>query len=245
MSEENRIASPTSNLCWGTDKLSEFLQRVRDHQLATFINIRPAFDVLREIDDCFVRISESMEKSQTSQLSLMFFDRCHAAYRATCGTSMAGQSPETFVLLRSCLEYSGYALLIHQKPHLEMVWLHRHNGDDARSKMRNAFTATKAKKGVQSTDPGLGHWYNDLYDNAIDFGAHPNAKGVTASMRFDEGSYRQIDLHDDDLVLHHCLDSTARAGLCSLYVFYDILPERFIRLGISKKVDELRLTKHL
>ena len=157
---------------------------------------------------------------------------------------MAGQSPETFVLLRSCLEYSGYALLIHQEPNLDLVWLRRHNGDDALWKMRNAFTATRAKKSVQSTDPGLGDWYSDLYEKAIDFGGHPNPKGVTPIIGFDEDSYNQIDLHDDDIFLHHCLDSTARVGICSLYVFHNILPERF-NIIISKKIDELRVTKHL
>ena len=238
------MASPTCNPGWGDDKLSEFLQRVRDHQLATFTNIRPAFNLLRDVDECFVHIAESMEKSETSRLSLIFFARCHSAYRAACGTTMAGQSPETFVLLRSCLEYSGYALLIHQEPTLDMVWLHRHNGDDAHWKMRNAFTATKAKKAVQSTDPGLGGWYSDLYEETVDFGGHPNPKGITLIIRCDEDSYSQIDLHSDGLFLRHCLNSTMRTGICSLYVFENILPERF-NIILRRKIDELRLMPHL
>jgi hypothetical protein len=157
---------------------------------------------------------------------------------------MAGQLPETFVLLRSCLEYSGYALLIHHKPDLEMVWLRRHNGGDALSKMRGAFMASNAKKAVQLTDPGLGDWYSDLYESAIDFGGHPNPKGITPIIRSDDDSYSQRDLHDDGLYLRHCLDSTARVGICSLYVFHNILPERFDLLT-CKKISELRLTKHL
>jgi hypothetical protein len=151
---------------------------------------------------------------------------------------MAGQAPETFVLLRSCLEYSGYARLIHLNPTLDMVWLHRHNGDDAFKKMRNKFTATKVETAVQSIDPALGSLYNEMYNRSIDFGGHPNPKGVTASMIYDEGS---IYLHGDDLILHHCLDSTARTGLCSLYVFQHILPAQFISLGIGKKLKELQL----
>jgi hypothetical protein len=174
MAAENRTSSPTST--WAGDKLSEFLQRVRDHQLTTFTTINPAFNILRDVDACFVKVAESMEKLQTSPLSLIFFARCHAAYRAACGTSTAGQLPETFVLLRSCLEYPGYALLIHHERHLEMVWIHRHNGGDALSKMRGAFTTANAKKAVQSTDPALGDWYSNLYENAIDFGGHPIQK---------------------------------------------------------------------
>jgi hypothetical protein len=96
MSKENRMTP----LGWGDDKLSTFLQRVRDHQFTTFTTINPAFNILSEIDACFAHVADSMEESQTGgRLSLIFLARCHAAYRAACGTSMTGQLPETFVLL--------------------------------------------------------------------------------------------------------------------------------------------------
>ena len=239
MSEANRTP-----LGWGEDKLSEFLQRVTDHQFATFTNVRAAFDKLRKVDDCFLHIVENTEKPQSSPLCLPLFARCHSSYRAACGTSMAGQLAETFVILRSCLEYSGYALLIHQNPNLDTVWLRRHAGDDSGRTMRNAFTAGKAKRAVESTDSGLGDWYSDLYEDTIDFGGHPNPKGIIPITRCDEDTYGQIDLHSDGLFLRHCLNLTLRVGLCSLYVFYTILPARF-NIEISKKIDELRLTKHL
>jgi hypothetical protein len=112
---------------------------------------------------------------------------------------MAGQSPETFVLLRSCLEYSGYALLIHKEPNLAIVWLRRHQDEDTFRGLRKQFLAIKVARVIQSTDPRLGDLYNELYDRAIDFGGHPNAKGVTASMTRDEDSYLAIYLHGDDI----------------------------------------------
>jgi hypothetical protein len=231
-------------LGWGEDKLSEFLQRVTDHQFTTFTNVRTAFDKLREVDDCFLHIVENTEEPQSSRLCLVLFKRCHCTYRAACGTSMAGQHPETFVILRSCLEYSGYALLIHQNPNLDTVWLRRHAGADAGQTMRNEFTARKAKRAVESTDPGVGNWYSNLYEDTIDFGGHPNPKGIVPITRCDEDTYGQIDLHSDDLFLRHCLDVTLRVGLCSLHVFHNIFPERF-NIELRKNIDELRLTKHL
>jgi hypothetical protein len=229
-------------LATSDDKLWDFLQQVRYHQLATLTYFKPAFDMLGDVDDGFIRLLEKIEKPQINKLPSLFLYRSHAAYRAACGTSMAGQSPETFVLLRSCLEYSGYALQIHQKPTLDMIWLRRHKDDDALRAMRKQFTYENVKKAVQSTDAGLGSWYSQLYERAIDFGAHPNAKGVTLSMSWDEGS---IYLHDDNLALHHCLDSTARTGLCSLYVFQHVLSEQFISLGLGKKLQELGRRGHL
>ena len=40
--------------------------------------------------------------------------------------ALAGQFSELFVLMRSCLEYAGYAILIFTSPHLEEVFLNRH-----------------------------------------------------------------------------------------------------------------------
>jgi hypothetical protein len=229
---------------WGDDKLSEYLQRARNNQLATFVNLRPAFDILKEIDECFVRIAANMLNPKRNLLAVLLLYRSHAAYRAACGTSMAGQSPETFVLLRSCLEYSGYALLIHKNPNLAVIWLNRHDDAAALREMRREFQAVNVEKAIQSTDAGLGRVYEELYNRAIDFGGHPNTRGVTGSMQLEKGpdlsQYLQIYLHGDDMALRHCLKSTAQIGLCSLHLFQHILTERFMLLGIREKLIELR-----
>lgn len=229
---------------WGEDKLSEYLQLARNNQLATFVNLRPEFDLLHEIDDCYVRVAENMLNPKRNLLSILLLYRSHAAYRAACGTSMAGQSPETFVLLRSCLEYSGYALLIHQDQSLALVWLNRHTDDATLRKMRREFQAVNVDNAIQSADAGLGRVYKELYNRAIDFGGHPNTRGLTGSMQLEEGPdlsrYLQIYLHGDGMALRHCLKSTAQVGVCSLHIFQHILPERFMLLGIREKLIELR-----
>ena len=102
----------------------------------------------------------------------------------------------------------------------------------------------KVDSAIQSADAGLGRVYSELYDRAIDFGGHPNTRGVTGSMQLEEGpdlsQYLQIYLHGDDMALRHCLKSTAQVGVCSLHVFQHILPERFTLLGIREKLIELR-----
>ena len=94
-------------------------------------------------------------KTEDNQLPLLFFYRSHAAYKAACGTSMAGQAPETFVLLRSCLEYSGYALLLHMDADLATVWLRRHQNADALRKMRKEFQGARVQQAIDVTDAGL------------------------------------------------------------------------------------------
>ena len=125
------------------------------------------------------------------------------------------------------------------------MWLRRHQDADARRKMRKEFQGATVQGAIEATDAGLGDFYSELYERAIDFGGHPNAKGVTASMRLEDDSYFGIYLHGDDLVLHHCLDSTARTGLCSLCLFSHMLPERFTTLGIAERFYELYYRKHV
>ena len=54
------------------------------------------------------------------------FLRSQYAYKTAAGMALAGQIVEAFVMLRSCLEYSGYAIAIFAAPTLEEVFLKRH-----------------------------------------------------------------------------------------------------------------------
>lgn len=230
-------------LGWGNDKLTEFLDAAQDNQFATFAKKRAEYGLLREIDDAFMRVAENLINPQ-NMLSATLLYRSHAAYRAACRTSMAGQCPETFVLLRSCLEYAGYGLHIHKKPELGVTWLDRHQDADALREMKKRFLAIDVQKVVASVDSRLGQIYEELYDRAIDFGAHPNVRGVTGSMTMDEGPEQtklmHIYLHGDDLALASALKSTAQAGLTSLHIFQHVFPVRFQLLGLRERLAELR-----
>jgi hypothetical protein len=89
---------------WGSDRLSEFFEEVRKQQFATFANFRWAYDILREIDDCFDLAARNLNQ-QKDVLAAILLVRSHSAYRAACGTATAGQLPESCVLRRSSLEY--------------------------------------------------------------------------------------------------------------------------------------------
>jgi hypothetical protein len=102
---------------WGADKLSEFFEAARQQQFATFANFQWAYAILREIDDCLFVAASNLNQPQ-DVLGAILLIRSHSAYRAACATATATQLPETFVLLRSGLEYAGYALHISKTPAL-------------------------------------------------------------------------------------------------------------------------------
>jgi hypothetical protein len=94
---------------WRDDKLSELLGYARNNQFVIFAKKRAEYALLREIDSAFLTVGENLINPKNPLTANLFY-RSHSAYRAACGTSMAGQAPETFVLLRSRLEYAAWAL---------------------------------------------------------------------------------------------------------------------------------------
>jgi hypothetical protein len=104
-------------LGWGTDKVSEYFEATRQQQFATFANFQWAYGTLREIDDCLYLAASNLNQPKDI-LGAILLIRCHAAYRAACATATATQLPESFVLLRSALEYAGYAFHISKNPGL-------------------------------------------------------------------------------------------------------------------------------
>jgi hypothetical protein len=240
MTEPDELPPPPG---WRDDKLSEFLGYARNNQFATFAKKQAEYALLREIDSAFLRVGENLINPK-NLLSANLFYRSHSAYRAACGTSMAGQLPETFVLLRSCLEYAAYGLHIYKNPALGVAWLDRHRDAEAFRAMKKEFLAVNVQKEIESVDTRLGQIYRTLYDRAIDFGGHPNVRGVAGNMAMDEQPDRvmmnHLYLHGDDDALLMALKSTAQVGVTSLHIFQHVFPERFMILGVRDTLAKFR-----
>jgi hypothetical protein len=228
---------------WGSDKLSEFFEAVRKQQFATFANFPWAYNILREIDDCFDVAARNLNQPK-AVLPAFFLVRSHSAYRAACATATAGQLPESSVLLRSSLEYAGYALHIFRHPALEETWLRRHDDAASLSAVRNAFSATSIEKTIMETEAKLGKIYKELYQRTIDFGGHPNERGVSSNMLLEEsGNEKQllkIYLHANALNIMNSFAEVARIGFCCLHIFQHIFKERFSLLDLKNRLFALR-----
>jgi hypothetical protein len=148
------------------------------------------------------------------------------------------------VLLRSSLEYAGYALHIFRHPALGETWLRRH--DDAAaslSAVRNAFAAISIEKTIIETE-ALGKLYKELYQKTIDFGGHPNERGVSSNMLIEEAEtekqLRLIYLHANELHIMNSFAEVARVGFCCLHIFQHIFKERFLLLRLKDRLFALR-----
>jgi len=158
--------------------------------------------------------------------------------------SMSGQVVDAYPLIRSCLEYAGYAQLIHQDYDVARTWLNRHADEKSTAKVRNTFTQTNIKDALSRRDQSLCKTYDHLYQRTIDFGAHPNERSVTGALTIresaDQNELEQAYLVGDSLAIDHALKTAAQAGLCTLMMFQWLFKERFELLGIKQEIQELR-----
>ena len=105
--------------------------------------------------------------------------------------AMSGHGAAMFPLLRTALEASCYALLVGDSDELREIWLKRNSTPDApkaskrtfRSAVADAAKRIQAKSWIASNTEA---WIKQVYNEAIDFGAHPNPKGIWPYVRINE-----------------------------------------------------------
>lgn len=228
---------------WAEDTLSEFLELAHRNRFATFANKNAIFERLQRIDASFMRVAKDWLNPSDITTPHLFL-RSHAAFRAACEHAMAGQVAEVFPLLRSCLEFAGYALHIHLNPGFDELWLRRHDDEAAMKAVKNEFTIFNVRNSIEGANRHAANVFNELYQRTIDFGGHPNERAITGNMRMlkqpGRTEFQQVYLHDDSLMLDHGLRTTAQTGVCALEILQDVFKARFEILGVRAELLELR-----
>lgn len=228
---------------WLDDSLTEFLETAHRNRFATFANKQALSQRLIALDACFVHVAKDWLNPSNLLISFLFL-RCHSAYRAACTHAMAGQVTDTYPQIRACLEYAGYALYMHKNSGLAETWLKRHDDDATMKAVKREFTIANIRTTVERVDQHAAKVFAELYERAIDFGAHPNERAITGSLEvIDQDkrkSYESIYLHGDSSALDYALKTTAQTGVCALEILQAIYPERFEILGVRADLLELR-----
>jgi hypothetical protein len=151
-------------------------------------------------------------------MPVVLFVNAYQLFLAGVRTALSGHSAAVFPLLRTALESAAYGGLIAAKPELTTVWTDRHRDDSARNACRNAFTFARAIAPLKDQAPDIHDLAVLAYDGAIDFGAHPNIKGVFGHVSLDE------DRSDEFAAVTHTSLYSARhietiRGLCACLDF--------------------------
>lgn len=142
------------------------------------------------------------------------------------------------------LEFAGYAVHIHRNPGFAEVWFDRNESDKEKQNSKNHFHHWQVLNSVKSANVHAAERFENLYEQTIDMGAHPNQMSVTGNIEMskqgDQTVYSSTGLHGDGVQLDYGLRIVLRCGLVSLELFQVPLNARFEILGINAAMLELR-----
>ncbi|PPQ21107.1 hypothetical protein CV770_02405 [Bradyrhizobium sp. AC87j1] len=196
---------------------------------------------LTAIDEIFFAVHDGFKpSSETELVPILLFFRSFSAFRSSVMVGLS-QPADSFPLQRSCLEYAGYAKLVFDHPELAKLWLQR---DQNLAGVRRKFSNRAVREAIEKGDAPLVAIYQDLYEKSIDFGAHPNEKGVLGSVvpgSLNTGNMQVMMLAGDSLQLQHGLKSCAQAGICSLKIFNLVFPAHFAKSNFDTRIAAAQL----
>ena len=225
---------------WRNASLFSFVEDSWSNALATFHAMPEHVGRLELIDSMFAQFSRNGLTNPGNYFAALLFIRAHTAYRVAAGLALA-TPVESYSVIRSSLEYAGYALLCHKKADLSEVWLRRDESPENLAKVRREFTQARVRGAIKSLDHKVADRYRYLYDEAISWGAHPNEKALTTSLRIVDDAVEKarnlqvIMLPHGGNIHKLALQRCAQIGLCVLEIFALIYPERFQLLRIKEK----------
>lgn len=110
--------------------------------------------------------------------------------------------------------------------------------------MKKEFTNGKLQKTIEKYDGGLLKVFDHLYERSIDFGGHPNQRGVVGSMRVthdrDKALVTNVYLEGKGLSLDHALKTTAQTGICALRLLQFTMQPKFELLGVRAGIEQVQ-----
>ena len=228
---------------WGDDPLSAFIDKALDNTFATFHNLKSQYALLKNIHIIFDSIVHNLDRSSEWFASFFLF-RSHSAFLGSVRLALSGAIPESYIVLRGCLENAFYGFYLHKDKVRQEIWLRRHDDKKSKGKMKGEFTIGKVLDFIKANDNNLYGISSELYERTIDFGGHPNEKAFFSVMKqetdkskitFDSGY-----LIGNEPALQFSMKSSAQIGICSLLIFEKIYDKRFEILGLSDQINQLK-----
>jgi hypothetical protein len=230
-------------MAWGDDELSKFLELAHATQKANYLNFAPLYTTVLKVNDCLSKAGKNLINPQPIMAGVLML-RCQYAVKTAAGLALAGQAVETFALMRSALEYAGYALVIFDNPALEVVFINRHQSAEEMKVQKESFKISNVRAAIAKCDAKLAENFDIFYQRCIDFGGHPNPHATFSAMTLEEdgssASLTALAISNDPKVLAHALRNVAQVGLTCLYILQHIFAAKFELLGIRADIDWLR-----
>lgn len=147
-------------------------------------------------------------------------------------------------MMRSCLEYAGYALIIFSDSDAQLVFVRRHGGPDDLKSQKKQFNAEIMRQTSKEIDEELGNELTEVYARTIDYGGHPNPNGMFNSMTVVSQDGMPIEIitvaiTNDPKISAFAVNNVIQVGLLSLRMFGIIFPQKFDSLGINTTIGAM------
>ncbi|WP_286730979.1 MULTISPECIES: hypothetical protein [unclassified Thiomonas] len=239
----NTMPLPPPPPNWEANEISKFFDAARTNEFATFANKTGEVARLSEIDLGYRKAIDGVNHSP-DWFAGFFLLRAHSNYLAACRLSWSAQIPESYALLRSCLENALYGLYLAKHPESRETWLRRQDDAAAKRKVKDEFKIGTMLNLAAAVDATEGAVAKLLYEQTIDSGAHPNELALMQTLQINKSAdriaFKSNYLDKDSGALSAALKTTAQVGVCALSLFRVIYPGRFNIMGVT---DLLRRVK--
>lgn len=192
-----------------TASISTFLYAAREQELKSLGAHDELVAALDRLNAAFDGIPEAPIAGPA--LPPLLLSQSHSSFLAAVRMSLGGQVHVAYTALRSCIESALYALMMRHRSSTQEIWINRQNERDA---CRRTFTFNAGLSLLKEIDAPLAQVIQEIYDVAIDRGAHPNILALGAHLDFSDWDNQNsisniLLLPEDDQavesVLHVCL----------------------------------------
>lgn len=233
---------------WENDPFSSLLADAAFNERASSLNSPEVFSLLKQIHSTFECVRAAIQKDDRDELLLprILLVRIQSAFLAAVRLAMSGQTVEAAPVVRAAIEQAWYALHIARDPRPPergSIWLKRDSTPKARARCKQEFRISNVFGTHKALDATSARTLKQLYEDVIDFGGHPNKKGVLASMQreemLDTVTYKIGILNPDPLLVSMTLKTVIEVAIGTLKVSQLIAPRQLKVAGLDLTIEQL------
>jgi len=228
---------------WGSDLLTSHVDTLLRNAQSTYRCHPGSLHRLIRLDGAFSGLITSLSASHVSLFPGSLVHRAHSAIIVGSTLASARLVPEAYAVLRSSLESALYAWHMDRDPAALAAWRDRFRDPTT---CKKHFAYAPLRDALLLEQPATGKDLSRLYEWTIDMGAHPNIGGMLQGLLLpsESGFTRPATLYfahrDRDLKI--CMNIAARIGLCDLDVLSVIYPRQVEKVGLLRRIEEIRKT---
>lgn len=229
---------------WGASKATHHFECLRQNSMSSSVDpaCKEWFLRLESIDGLFGRAIRSISPEEAERIiAALLLPYSHSGFLAAFLLSSGGQVPESYALMRCCLESAIYAFHVWKDPKAGEIWLHRMKN---KKEARKEFQYRSIVEELETANPNVCRVVRDLYERAIDGGAHPNVYAVMSNVKIadrgDSYDWSLSYLNAGSIAHEMAMKMTAASGLAALLVHELIWHQKFTESGLSAEIEAVR-----